>query len=132
MGESMKASFLLACALLLISGPALSQKASTSIYEQDQESKKTKTFTAKVRLASENSDSWNVYFEGEQNKGVFSLSQKHSEFGLYTNLIEESRKPKGPSLSVTVDEDKNIEKMSKSEAPSHQEPDPNKKWNFGP
>lgn len=126
----MKPTFLL-IALMLTSTGALSQNASTSIYESEKEAKKTKSFTAKVRMASEDDGGWSVYFEGDQHKGVFFLSNKLSEFGAYTGLIEESRKAKGPALNFTVDDEKNIEKIGKPDKPSHEEPDPNKKWKFG-
>lgn len=112
--------------------PVLAQNG-TNIYEKDEETKVLKTLTAKVRMASEDNGGWSVYFEGDKNSGVFFLSSKLSNFGSYTNLIEESRKATGPQLKVTYDQDKNIESVVKTESPAiNLDINAVKKWDFEP
>ena len=122
--------------LLLTASSALSQNdklaSNSNIYEEEKEEKKITKFTAKVRTASEDSGGWIVFFEGNKQPGVYSLSSKLSEFGSYTNLVEESRKNNGPELSITADKEKNIESITKAEKRPQPNFDPNKKWNFGP
>ena len=118
--------------ILSSTAPVLAQN-STNIYEKDEETKALKTLTAKVRMASEDNGGWSVYFEGDKNSGVFFLSSKLSNFGSFTNLIEESRKPKGPHLKVTYDQDKNIESVVKTESPAvNLDINAVKKWDFEP
>ncbi len=102
--------------ILSSTAPVLAQN-STNIYEKDEETKALKTLTAKVRMASEDNGGWSVYFEGDKNSGVFFLSSKLSNFGSFTNLIEESRKPKGPHLKVTYDQDKISSRSSRPKVP---------------
>ena len=105
----------------------------TNIYEKEDEKKTLKTLTAKVRMASEENGGWSVYFEGDKNSGVFFLSSKLSQFGSFTNLIEESRKAQGPHLKVSYDEDKNIESIVKTESPAvNLDINAVKKWDFEP
>ncbi|MGZ3774387.1 MAG: hypothetical protein ACXVCY_12580 [Pseudobdellovibrionaceae bacterium] len=105
--------------------------------ESDSENEKTKNFTAKVRIIREDTDGMEIFFEGDKAKGAYSLPQSVEHYAKKIKDLEESKKPTGPSVSVTVDSEKRIKKVEiqKSsgtningfKAPS----DPNQKWDFG-
>lgn len=100
---------------LLASAPALAENtppkanASTSVYENETESPKTKSFAAKVKVIRDETDSVEVFFSGDDAKGGYFLYRSHPHFAEYLHRLEESRKPQGPKAKVIAeDEDKKI------------------------
>lgn len=110
---------------------APAKKTNTSIYEQEDEPQKTESFSAKVRVVREISDEVEVFFEGGQAKGAYTLPRSLPRYGALLKLLEKSRKPGGPSVSVTADGDKRITSVEAGKANSGVPSDPNQKWDFG-
>lgn len=120
--------------LLALSSDAQAQgkKTNTSIYEQEAEEPKSESFSAKVRVVREVSDEVEVFFEGDTAKGAYTLPRSLQHYGSYLKTLEKSRKPGGPTVSVTADEDKRIKTVEANKAGGFQPPaDPNQKWDFG-
>lgn len=125
--------------LLLVSdAQAQSSANSTKYFEAEEEPEKSdesKSFTAKVKVVREESDGVDVFFEGEKAKGAYFLSRSVEHYGKMIKDLEKSKKPKGPTVAVTADKDKNIKKveLKKAEATSDFKipDDPNQKWDFG-
>lgn len=100
---------------LLVSSTAFAEnappkaKATTSVYENETESPKTKSFAAKVKVIRDETDSVEVFFSGDEAKGAYFLYRNHPHFAEYLHRLEESRKPQGQKAKVIVeDEDKKI------------------------
>jgi hypothetical protein len=121
--------------------PSKKSGLSTDLFEREEGDKaaaaeaKEKTFSAKVKVVREESDGVEIFFEGDKNTGTFFLHRAIPRYATLLKYIEESKKPQGPPISVTVDEDKKIkkiEKPSKQDAVRQMPTDPNQKWDFSP
>lgn len=113
---------------------AQAQRINTSIYEQEGDQPKTLSFSAKVRVVREISDEVEVFFEGDKAKGAFTLPRSLPRYGELVKILEKSRKPGGPPVSITADEDKRIktvEATAKGDGGFQIPEDPNQKWDFG-
>ncbi len=118
---------------LFLMGDAQAQtsKINTNLYEQEAEPEKesNKSFTAKVKVVREESDGVEVFFEGDKQKGAYSLNRSVEHYGKLLKILEDSKKPKGPVVSVTADGEKRIKKVEKAAAPGGA--DPGKSWGLG-
>nr|BFD63547.1 hypothetical protein BdHM001_22280 [Bdellovibrio sp. HM001] len=123
--------------ILFLTGDAQAQskKMNTSIYEQEVEPEKSESFSAKVRVVREISEEVEVFFEGDKAKGAYVVPRSLPQYGATLKLLEKSRKPGGPAVSVTADGDKRIksvEAVQGDKGGGFQVPeDPNQKWDFG-
>jgi hypothetical protein len=130
-------------ASLLVSSASYAEaptaKSRFDIYadEEAPEKAKDQRFSAKVRVVREIYDEVEVFFEGAKIKGAYTLPRSTPNYGAALKHLESSRKPGGPSVSVTADEDKRIKAVEIEQGtvsgkggfsvPS----DPNAKWDFG-
>ncbi|MDG0816029.1 hypothetical protein [Bdellovibrio svalbardensis] len=108
----------------------------SNLYEQEEAKDDTKSFTGKVRVVRDISDDIEVLFEGEDAKGIYSLSRSKSNFAAMLKSLEASKKAGGPAVTVTADSDKNIKSVELNKAGSSRSgyvppTDPNQKWDFG-
>lgn len=133
-GENMLSLIL----ILFLSGDAQAQtaakKLNANLFEQENDPEKDSsvTFTAKVRLVREESDGVEVFFEGEKNRGAYALPRSTEHYAKALKTLEESRKTKGPMVSVTASKDKRIKSVEKSKDTGYVPPsDPNQAWDFG-
>lgn len=123
--------------ILFLTGDAQAQskKINTSIYEQEAESEKSESFSAKVRVVREISEEVEVFFDGDKAKGAYTLPRSLSQYGATLKLLEKSRKPGGPPVSITADGEKRIKSVEAAQGGKggdFQPPaDPNQKWDFG-
>ncbi|UXR66245.1 hypothetical protein EZJ49_08280 [Bdellovibrio bacteriovorus] len=121
--------------VLLLTGDAQAQskKINTSIYEQEAEPEKTESFSAKVRVVRDISDEVEVFFEGDKAKGAYIVPRSLPRYGAIVQMLEKSRKPGGPAVSVTADSEKRIKSVeAAAKGGGFQVPeDPNQKWDFG-
>ena len=130
----MKTSVLKSFAIVLIllsfsQGSLAGKKLNTNLYEQDGGEDQTKSFSAKVRVIRD-IDGVEVFFDGDQAKGAYSLESGSKDYAAMLKKLENSRKAGGPAVSVTVDADKRIKSVSEPSG-SNVNFDPNKPWNFG-
>ncbi|MNL12343.1 hypothetical protein D3C87_1332090 [compost metagenome] len=104
-------------------------KLNTSLYEAEEGAEKS--FTAKVRVVRDISDEVEVFFDSPKATGAYTLPRSAAGYAQMLKDLEASKKPKGPAVSITADEDKRIKtvQINKSAEP---ERDPNKTWDFGP
>lgn len=122
-------------------GPRLNPaKSKSNIFEADTEKDERKHFSAKVRVVRDIADDVDVFFEGTSTTGAYTLSRGKKDFTVMLKALEASKAPKGPSVSVTADSDKNIltvelDKRPKNEANDMSTfvppTDPLQKWDFG-
>lgn len=123
--------------ILFLTGDAQAQskKINTSIYEQEAESEKSESFSAKVRVVREISEEVEVFFDGDKAKGAYTLPRSLPQYGATLKLLEKSRKPGGPPVSITADGEKRIKSVEAAQGGKggdFQPPaDPNQKWDFG-
>lgn len=123
---------------LFLTGNAQAQtaqkKLNSNIFEKDpvSENDNSLSFSAKVKLVREESDGVEVFFEGEKSRGAFSMARSLEHYGKFLKALEDSRKTKGPSVSITATADKRIKTVEKSKDTGYVPPsDPNKAWDFG-
>ncbi len=106
----------------------------TNLYEQEEPKDDSKSFTAKVRVVRDISEDIEVMFEGGDAKGIYSVPRRSKNFAAMVKALEASKKPDGPSVSITADADKNIKSVELNKE-SHKgfvpPSDPNQKWDFG-
>lgn len=115
--------------VLFLSSDAHAQRTlSTDLYEQEKEEPKTKSFTSKVRVVREISDEVEVFFESNEATGAYTLPRSLPSFGKMLQDLEKSRKPQGPMVSVTADEDKRIKSV---EVLKSTPVDPKRPWMMG-
>lgn len=119
-----------------VDAPVPKSGLSTDLFEKDEDEaapKETKLqkLTAKVKVVREESDGVEVFFEGAKNSGAYFLHRAIPNYRTALKTLEDSRKPQGPSVSVSFTEDKRIKSVEKP-ATSIKEPptDPNEKWDF--
>ncbi|GEM_PF-1372508 len=110
--------------------PPAAKKFNTNLYEQEPEPEKedSQSFTAKVKLVREEENGVEVFFEGEKQKGGYSLARGTEHYAKYVKDLEASRKAKGPQVSITADSEKHIKKVELKKGSNQ---DPNKTWDFG-
>jgi hypothetical protein len=117
--------------LLLVPNAEAQKKSarSTDIYEQDAAENTTKSVTGKIRVVREVGDEVEVFFEGDKIPGAYTLPHGLQHYGTMLKALEESKKPSGPAVTVTADEDKRIKTVElKAASGGYQMPtDPNKK-----
>lgn len=119
----------------ILPGPAQAQsnKLSTKLYESEPEVK-TEKFTSKVKVIRDDGDGVEVFFISEKQKGAYVLSRSAANYAEILKVLENSRKPKGPPVSVTANGEKHIKSVEKAAAPEGGfkiPDDPNEKWDFG-
>ncbi len=105
----------------------------SNLYEQEEAKDDSKSFTGKVRVVRDISDDIEVLFEGDEIKGIYSLSRRRANFAAMLKALEASKKSGGPAVSITADSDKNIKSVELNKGGGGFVPptDPNKKWDFG-
>ncbi|UOF01584.1 hypothetical protein [Bdellovibrio reynosensis] len=116
---------------------AQAKSYNTDLFEKEDSGEtqdKSQSFTAKVKVVREESDGVEVFFEGTSKvKGGYMLLRSTEQYAKLLKLLESSKKPKGPSVSVTVNADKHIKKVEKKEGGGGivVPDDPNKMWDYG-
>lgn len=132
----------------IISNPAWAEDSSkkpaktksqynSNLYEAEATKEDIKSFTGKVRVVRDISEDIEVLFEGNDAKGIYSLSRTKANFAAMLKSLEASKKAGGPSVTVSADSDKNIKSVELNKgggsAGSQFVPpsDPNQKWDFG-
>lgn len=109
----------------------------SNLYEQEEAKDDSKSFSGKVRVVRDISDDIEVLFEGEDAKGIYSLSRKKANFAAMLKALESSKKAGGATVTVTADSDKNIKsvELNKNGGDGVRgvviPKDPNQKWDFG-
>ena len=100
--------------MLLLAGDAQAQtkKLDTNLYIQEAEPEKLKSFTAKVRVVREIGEEIEVFFEGDEAKGAYTLPRSSKNYAAMLSDLEKSRKPGGGAVAVTADADKRIKTVS--------------------
>lgn len=121
---------------LIGSAQTHAKQLNTSLYEADSNSEKDKgdSFSAKVKVVREDNEGVEVFFVGEKQKGAYLLPRSSEHYATMLKDLENSKKPQGLPVSVTVDGEKRIKKVEKGSAAGKgfQVPtDPNQKWDFG-
>ena len=109
------------------------KKANTSIYESEEAKDEGKSFSAKVRIVRDLSDDPEVFFEGEQVQGAYTLVHGSKNYAAMLKALEASQKAGGPAVSVSVDAEKRIKSVEINKGHGGFVPpsDPNKAWDFG-
>lgn len=110
--------------------PAPSKKINTNLFEAEPEKEKSSSFSAKVKVVREESDGVEVFFEGDKNKGAYTLLRSTEHYAKMLKDLEASRKPTGTPVKVTADGDKRIKTVEKGKV-TEGSGDPNKPWDFG-
>lgn len=119
--------------LFLMTGDAQAQtkKLNTDLYEKEPEKEKGESFSAKVKVIRDDGDGMEVFFEGEKNKGAYTLPRSAEHYAKMLKDLEDSRKPTGTPVSVSVGAEKRIKSVEKPKANSPIPSDPNKPWDYG-
>ncbi|MFM6928879.1 MAG: hypothetical protein ACKOX6_10480 [Bdellovibrio sp.] len=100
------------------------KKLNTQLYEQEPDSEKEQSFSAKVRVVREVSDEIEVFFESDTAKGAYSLPRSTPHYATVLKDLEKSRAPHGPQVSVKADSEKRIKSATISEAPTKKSKNP--------
>ncbi len=121
--------------VLIMGGNAQAQRSghatNTNIYEQEKEPESTQSFSAKVRVVREISEEVEVFFEGDKQKGAYTLPHSLQSFGTLLKVLEKSKKDGSP-VTVVADSEKRIKSVVAQAKPEgYQIPkDPNESWDF--
>lgn len=104
------------------SGSPKKKTINTQIYES--EGQETE-FTAKVKVVRDWESETEVFFENAKNSGPYVLRSGHSEYGALKARLEKSKKPNGPMVKVSVDNDqiKTVEIEAEGRKPAHSDED---------
>ena len=105
-------------------------KLNTSLYEAEEGSEKS--FSAKVRVVRDISDDIEVFFDSDKASGAYTLPRSSEGYAKMLKDLEASKKPGGPAVSITADQDKRIKSVQLSQEKDRGFNKDNKKWDFGP
>jgi hypothetical protein len=115
---------------MMLSNPCYAQKKlNTNLYES--EASGNKSFSGKVRVVRDISDDVEVFFETDKAQGAYTLPRNSEHYAQMLKDLETSKKPGGPAVSVTADEEKRIKSVQINKG-AEKNLDPNKTWDFGP
>lgn len=107
----------------------------SNIYEAETEKDDMKSFSAKVSVVRIVSEDTEVMFEGENNKGVYTLPHGIKNYAAALESLNKSKKSSGLSVSITADLDRNIKSVELNKNASTDSlivvpKDPNQKWDL--
>ena len=101
-----------------------SKKLNTQLYEQEADTEKEQSFSAKVRVVREVADEIEVFFESDTAKGAYSLPRSTPHYATVIKDLEKSRAPHGPQVSVKADSEKRIKSVTLDAAPAKKSKNP--------
>lgn len=97
--------FVVAATLLgLCFFPASHGHAGTNVFEVENDAS---NFSAKVKVIRQNHGETEIAFDSDKYQGFYTLPENDKK-GEYEQMLEKSKKAKGPEVSVSVDSNRQI------------------------